>query len=149
MDNRNRIFEILIGLCVIFVSAWFFIYAYAKTEWGSADGYTLVAKFDDVDGIVPGADVKIGGIKVGSVNQVSVNKDSYMAEVSMKISSNIVLPEDTEAIITVSGLLGGKYINLSPGIDEKMLKANEEIVRTRGSQNIESLISKILLSDNK
>ena len=147
--EKNRTFEILVGLCVIFAAAWFFFYAYSKTKLDNAEGYTVIAKFDNADGVAPGIDVKISGVKVGAVTNVSIDRVSFMAEVAMKIDKSISLASDTEASITVSGLLGGKYINLSPGIEESKLQDNEEIAKTRGAQNLESLISKFLLSDKK
>ena len=147
--EQNRTFEIAVGFFVIFTSIWFFLYAYNKTggSVSASNSYTLHAKFDNVDGVAPGTEVKISGVKVGSVSSVSIDKQTFLADVVLSISNDTVLPTDTEASVASNGILGNKYIQISPGLDEQKLQPGAEIIKTRGAQSLESLISQFLLSD--
>jgi len=147
--DKSRIFESAVGFLVLSLSVWFFFYAYNKTAWKSSAGYTICAKFDNADGLSPGTDVKIGGVKVGTIESISIDTKTYTANVYLKVDKTMNLPTDTEAIVASNGLLGGKYVQLVPGIDETILADNSVILRTRGAQNLESLIGQFLMSDKK
>jgi phospholipid/cholesterol/gamma-HCH transport system substrate-binding protein len=103
-------------------------------------GYTLSAKFDRVDGVKPGADVRISGIKVGSVLSEKLDPQTYLAELKISVDPSVKLPKDSAAKILLSGLLGDTYISLSPGGDDQMLKDGDEIQYTQGSVDIISLV---------
>ena len=143
---KERIFETIVGFAVLVCTAIFFLYAYNKSSWKDVNGYIVVAKFENADGISNGSLVKISGIKVGLVTDISVDLSTYLASIKMTIDKNIKLPRDTEAVISSEGLLGGKYIALSPGCETENLQENDEIEKTRGAQNLESLIGKFLMA---
>lgn len=147
--DKSRILESAVGFLVLSLSIWFFFYAYNKTAWESSAGYTVCAKFDDADGLSPGTDVKIGGVKIGTIESISIDTKTYTVNVYLKVDKTMNLPTDTEAIVASNGLLGGKYVQLVPGIDDTMLTDNSVILRTRGAQNLESLIGQFLMSDKK
>lgn len=144
--ERSRIFESVVGFFVLVLSAWFFVFAYNKTKNDYVHGYRLFAKFDNADGVVPGAEVRLGGVKVGVVEAVTLDYDAFMANVTFVVNEKLSLPSDTEATISSASLLGGKYVALNPGVEDERLKENGEIVRTRGGQSLEGLISQYLLS---
>lgn len=137
--GRNLV-ETLMGAVVLAVAALFLVFAYSRADVGEVKGYTLVAKFDRVDGVKPGADVRISGIKVGSVLSQKLNPETYMAEVKLSIEPSVKVPRDSAAKILLSGLLGDTYISLSPGGDDQMLKDGDEIQYTQGSVDIISLV---------
>jgi phospholipid/cholesterol/gamma-HCH transport system substrate-binding protein len=137
--GRNLV-ETLMGAVVLAVAALFLVFAYSRADVGEVRGYTLSAKFDRVDGVKPGADVRVSGIKVGSVLSEKLDTQSYLAEIRLSIDPSVKLPKDSAAKILLSGLLGDTYISLSPGGDDQMLKDGDEIQYTQGSVDIISLV---------
>lgn len=148
MEN-SRISETVVGFFVLVASICFFMHVYNKTKYQEYDGYTICAKFDNADGIEPGSDVKISGVKVGSVTSINIDYENLMANVFLTIDKKVKLTTDSEAAISSSGILGGKYISLSNGVDDAQLSENDIITRTRGGQSLETLINHFVTSDNK
>ncbi len=142
----GNVVETLIGAVVLAVAGLFLFFAYSTAEVGSVDGYTLVAKFDRVDGLAAGSDVRIGGIKVGSIGEMSLETESYMAVVTMNINSDVQLPEDSSAKISSDGLLGSNYLSLEPGGAEDMLEDGGEVRFTQGAVDIVNLIGQAIFS---
>ena len=137
--GRNLV-ETLMGAVVLAVAAIFLVFAYTRADVGDVQGYTLSAKFDRVDGVKPGADVRISGIKVGSVLSQRLDTDTFLAEIRMSIDPSVKLPEDSAVKILLSGLLGDTYLSISPGGSEEMLKDGGEFQYTQGSVDIISLV---------
>src|SRR5690606_38029993 len=98
--------------------------------------------FDRVDGLAVGSDVRLSGIKVGTVTGQELDPHSYQAVVRFSMDPAVQLPEDTAAKITSEGLLGGNYLALSPGGSDIMLEPGEDIAYTQGAVDFLSLISK-------
>jgi phospholipid/cholesterol/gamma-HCH transport system substrate-binding protein len=143
----GNVVETLIGAVVLAVAGLFLFFAYSTADVGDVtNGYKLVAKFDRVDGLAPGSDVRIGGIKVGSIGQLNLEPDSYLAVVTMNIDSNIQLPEDSSAKISSDGLLGSNYLSLEPGGAIDMLADGGEIPYTQGAVDIVNLIGQAIFS---
>ena len=143
---KDNLVETLVGAAVLVVAALFVIYGYSVTETDSSGGYSLSAQFDRVDGLTVGSDVRMSGIKIGTVTQLNLDPKSYYANAEFAISGNIELPEDTSAKITSEGLLGGNYVSLSPGGSEDMLAEGDEILYTQGSVDLIGLVSQALFS---
>lgn len=148
--EKGRAFETVVGIFVLIVAASFFNFVYSKSSWKSVDGYVLVAKFDKADGLAEGTDVKISGVRVGKIDSIEVDPKTFFAVVKFHISHDIKLPIDSSANVASDGLFGGRYLSISPGGEEETLKNGEEIERTTGPINLESLIGNFVLSkDNK
>ncbi len=143
---KDNLVETLVGFGVIVVAAIFVFYGYSVTDVSDGDGYVVSAEFDRVDGLTIGSDVRMSGIKIGTVTALSLDAQSYAANVSMIIGSDIDLPDDTSAKITSEGLLGGNYISLSAGGSEDMLSGGDEILYTQGSVDLIGLVSQALFS---
>lgn len=143
--TRNFL-ETLLGGVVLAVAIAFFYYAYQSSQTGGSDGYDLLAQFDRIDGLDDGADVRIGGIKVGSVTKQTLDPETYRAQVSFTVQDNVELPLDTSAAIMSDGLLGGKYLSLDPGGDIDMLEAGDEVTLTQSSIRLEDLIGQLIYS---
>src|SRR6185437_1254761 len=109
----------------------------------------LSANFEHIDGIRDGSDVRISGIKVGSVLGTKLDPTTFLANVRMSIEPTVKLPDDTVAEIVSSGLLGDKYMSLVPGGSEKDLKPGERIKFTQSSVSIEHLIGQMIFSPPK
>jgi phospholipid/cholesterol/gamma-HCH transport system substrate-binding protein len=142
----KNLIETLMGAVVIAVAAIFMLFAYSKADVGAVDGYVVTAKFDRVDGIAVGGDVRLSGIKVGTVVSEVLDPETYFAIVTLSIDNNIKLPLDTSAACTSSGLLGDKYLNLSPGAEEDMIAPGGEIESTQGCIDLFALLGQMIFS---
>ena len=142
---NNSKLETFLGLIIIFIALGFLIFIYNTTHiqnFGS--NYNLKAKFDQIDGIVIGSDVRIGGIKIGTVEDLALDLPNYNAVMTLNIDTTIKLPEDSSAKIMTTGLLGSKYLEIIPGSEVKLLKDGDEILHTQSSINLENLIGKLI-----
>lgn len=138
--------ETLIGAVVLAVAGVFLVFAYQMAGGGSVEGYQITGKFDRIDGLVQGSDVRMSGIKIGTVMKQELDPKTYLAVVTMNIRPDVKLPRDTSAQITSDGLLGDKYMALTPGAEEAMLKPGGEIQHTQGSIDLISLVGRFIFS---
>ena len=140
--------EVATGGIVLIVAAIFLGYAVLHSGRGAsnADGLQLTARFDKIDGLSNGADVRIAGVKVGSVTDSRIDPASFGAVLTLRIDRSLKLPSDTSAEITSEGLLGGKYVSLVPGGSERFLADNGRITETQGSVSLESLLGRFIFS---
>jgi len=143
---RRNIAEILTGAVVLLVAAGFLAYALAHSGRTSAGGYSLYARFDHIDGLSIGSDVRIAGVKVGTVESTAIDPKTFQAVVGFTVRSDVKLPKDSSAVITSESLLGGKYLALSPGGADTMLQSGQTVTITQGSINIEELLGKFIFS---
>ncbi len=144
--NRRGIAEVLTGAVVLLVAAGFLAYAVAHSGRSTVSGYSLNAKFDHIDGLGVGADVRVAGVKVGTVNQERIDPQSVQAVVELTVRDDIKLPKDSAAIVTSESLLGGKYLSLQPGGDETLLQPGQTITITQSSVSLEELLGKFIFS---
>src|ERR671919_3160679 len=142
----RNLLETLLGAIVLIVAIGFLVFAYNTSQVGRESGYELVARFDKVDGLERGSDVRISGIKVGTVIDQSLDPETYRAEVRFSLREDVRLPADTSAAVVSNGLLGGKYLALVPGGDIEMLEAGDEVTLTQSAVNLEDLIGHIIFS---
>jgi len=147
--KQNNYFEIIVGTFVLLCAGFFFFSSFKSAKIKTNDGYHLIAKFDDASGIEAGGDVKISGIKIGTVHDNSLDTKSYRALLTFSVNNDIKLPTDSSAKIVSSGLLGEKYLEITPGADEEFLKNGEEVPYTQSSVNFEQLLGKFMFSDKK
>jgi len=143
----QNIFETLMGAVVLIVALGFVTIAYQGGKVKEIDGYSLNAKFERVDGLKIGSDVKVSGLTVGSIIKQTIDPKTYLAKIRISISDNVKLPNDSSAEILGDGLLGGKYLAIVPGGSEEMFKDGDEIQFTQSSISIESLIGKFMFGD--
>ena len=143
--SRNAI-ETIMGGVVLVVAAIFLIFAYSSADIAAVKGYEVTAKFDRVDGVRQGTDVRMSGIKVGTVIGEKLEPETYFAVLKLSIDPNVKLPSDSSAKIVTDGLLGSKYIALDPGAEEKIIQNGGEITHTQSAINIEDLVSRYIFS---
>jgi phospholipid/cholesterol/gamma-HCH transport system substrate-binding protein len=142
---RHSAIEIATGASVLLVAGAFLVYAVANTgQKFGVEGYTLHAKFDHVDGLSVGADVRIAGVKIGSIQSIHLDPKTYLADVAFNVASNIKLSDDSSATVSTDGLLGGKYLALADGGSDKTLAPGGLITITQGTVNLEALIGKYI-----
>ena len=145
MAQRN-LTELVAGAVVLLVAAGFLGYAVANTGRGHIDGYSLNAKFQRIDGLAVGADVRLAGVKVGSVNGVSIDPHTYQAVVNFSVEPGLKLPTDSSAQVTADGLLGAKFLSLAPGGDDKMLADGGTVTITQSAASLEDLLGKFIFN---
>jgi phospholipid/cholesterol/gamma-HCH transport system substrate-binding protein len=139
--------ETIVGFIVIIIAIGFFVFAYNESSGSkSSGGYKLIANFQNIDGITAGSDVKLAGINIGRVDSVTLNDDTYYASIQLLIDDSIKIPADSSAIVSSSGLLGGKYIRINPGASDDNLVNGDKIRFTQSALNIEDLIGKLMYS---
>jgi phospholipid/cholesterol/gamma-HCH transport system substrate-binding protein len=144
--RRRSIAEVVTGAIVLLVAAAFLGYAVANSGRSVTSGYTLFARFDHIDGMGVGADVRIAGVKVGTVNEARIDPQTFQAVVALSVRNDIRLPKDSAAIITSESLLGGKFLSLQPGGDEAILQPGQSITITQSSISLEELLGKFIFS---
>jgi phospholipid/cholesterol/gamma-HCH transport system substrate-binding protein len=141
---ENRL-EILAGALVLAAAAAFFAYAGQNTGIGGTAGtYPLKASFRSVQGISAGSDVKLAGVKVGSITSLTLNPTTYFADVVVELDKNILLPTDSAILISSEGLLGGNFVELVPGGMPDNLGPGDEIEDTQGAVSLVQLLLKFV-----
>ena len=149
----NRIVESVMGAVVLGIAGLFLVFAWTTADLGAVEGTQYNARFNSVGALAPGNDVRIGGVKVGSVIRESIDPKSYRAVVVFSVRADIRLPGDTEASVASDGLLGGKYLRLKVGRSKEMLAANATLAKTRDALSLEDLLGRAIFllteSDSK
>jgi len=138
--------ELVAGAVVLAVAVGFLGYAVANTGRGTVSGYHLHARFDRIDGVSVGSDVRLAGVKVGSVTATGVDPKTYQAQVTFSVMSSLRLPVDSSAEIASDSILGGKVLSLVPGGDEKMLADGGEVTITQSAVSLEQLLGKFIFN---
>ena len=137
----NSAAETVIGAVVVAAAAGFLLYAGQtagmRVEAGS---YPLTASFRSVEGVVLGTDVRLAGIKVGAVTELALDPATYEARVTFTIDGAVEIPEDSDIKVAQEGLLGGAFLEITPGASEFMLAAGEEILNTQSSVSLLNLL---------
>jgi len=140
--GRNVI-ETLMGAVVLFIAALFIFISYKSGNIAPDSGsYTITAKFREIGSLSIGSDVRVGGIKVGSVSSQYLDPKNYKAVIEMGINKDVKIPRDSSASVIGDGLLGGKYVAIEPGGDETYITTGGEIKYTQDSVSLEELIGK-------
>lgn len=140
----KNIFETLVGAIVLVVAAGFVFVAYEGGTVKEVNGYELTARFDRVDGLSIGSNVRISGLNVGKIISQHIDPATYTAVVRFSVDESVKLPEDSSAEIISDGLLGSKYLALIPGGSDAMLTNGGEVLYTQSAVSIEALIGKFM-----
>ena len=146
MAKGRNFGELAAGAAVLAVALGFLGYAVVNTGRSSVGGYALHARFDRIDGLAVGSDVRMAGVKIGSVVSTGVDPKTYQAMVRFSVASTLRLPRDSSAEVTSDGLLGGKFLALVPGGDDKMLADGGEVTITQSALSLEQLLGKFIFS---
>ena len=143
---RRSVIETIMGAVVLVVAALFLFFAYTTSNVRAIGGYQLVARFNRVDGLANGSDVRLSGIKIGSVISQQLDPKTYRAVVHIAIDNSVKLPNDTTARIQSDGLLGNTYMVLEPGGSEEMLPPGGQIEYTQDAVNLVDLLGRFIFS---
>jgi phospholipid/cholesterol/gamma-HCH transport system substrate-binding protein len=145
---KGRGFAEIAAGAVVLLAAVLFL-AYAVTNSGraaSGSGLVLTARFDRIDGLSSGADVRIAGVRVGSVTAQRIDPKTFLAVLTLNVDSALQIPDDSSAEITSEGLLGGKYVALVPGGSARNLASGGEVKITQSAVSLESLLGRFIFS---
>ena len=143
---RSNTFETFIGAIVIILAVSFLFYSFSITDNNAEGTYKIKATFNRIDGIQIGSDVRLSGIKIGSVAKSSLNQTTYEADLVLIIDNSIFIPDDSSAKITMDGLLGSNYISIEPGGSDIYLTENDYLLYTQGSIDLIGLVGEALFS---
>jgi phospholipid/cholesterol/gamma-HCH transport system substrate-binding protein len=138
--------ETAVGL---FLVAGFICFAYLSVKLGDLNllgdkTYQVVASFNSISGLKEGASVEIAGVQVGKVSKVSLDTKNYEAQVELAINNGVEIQEDSIASVRTAGIIGDKYISISPGGSPQNIGPGGEIIETESAINLEELVSKYI-----
>lgn len=136
--------ETIMGLVVLVIAILFLAFAYRVSDLQVVQGYSLHAEFMKVGGLSIGSDVRINGIKVGTVTAQKLNNEDYLATVTLSISSDIKLPKDSIISIVSDGLMGDKFIKIEPGNSAELLKDGDSFSKVKDFKTIEDMVGEII-----
>ena len=147
---KKNFLETVLGAIVLFSALAFVIFSlkFADFDASSKNDITIIAEFTSADGLKMGTDVKIAGVKVGVVSDIYLNSEDYLAVVALTLSDNLLIPDDSEAVIITEGLIGQKYISLNIGGSPNILKNGETLLYSQGSIDIINLFQKFSSSND-
>lgn len=143
---RRNVIETVLGGVVLAVAALFLVFAYTSANLRSVQGYDLNAEFSSIAGLQTGGDVRISGVKVGTVTSKSLDPKNFLAVVHFTVDPAIKLPRDTVAVVASESLLGGKFLELDPGGDTAVLAPGARIEYTQSSPGLEQLLGQMIYS---
>ncbi|WP_380053118.1 outer membrane lipid asymmetry maintenance protein MlaD [Falsihalocynthiibacter sp. SS001] len=137
--------QIFVGGAVLAVAAGFLIFAGKATGFGnSSSGYDLSASFRSAEGITVGTDVRLAGVKIGSVTDMDLNIETFRADTTITLFNGIEIPDDSAVSIASEGLLGGNFVEISPGGSFDNYQPGAEIEDTQGAVSLISLLMKFV-----
>ncbi|MAS87504.1 MAG: outer membrane lipid asymmetry maintenance protein MlaD [Micavibrio sp.] len=143
---KRNVVEMVLGAVVLAVAVVFMVFSYNAADVEDVNGYAVSATFTDIGSIKQGSDVRISGVKVGSVSKVELDEKAYLAKLTLSLQDTLKLPDDTAALIGSESLLGGSYIGLEPGASDDFLADGDRIQYTQDAQNLERLLGQFIFS---
>jgi len=141
---QRNIIETIMGAVVLLVAIAFVVFAFRTSGISAADGYSVEAVFNDASGLTVGTDVRMAGVKVGTVVGQRLDTETYQARIVLQIDEAIQLPSDSSARILPDGLLGGNFVSLEPGAEEDLIPAGGRIEFTQSAINVVELLGRFI-----
>ena len=131
---------IVLGIAIIFAV---FLWRFSDVGFGAGQ-YTVDAKFRSAEGITVGTDVRLAGVKIGSVSNLSLDPQTFQAIARLSIKPEYQMPDDSAAIISSEGLLGGSFVEILPGGSYEPMEDGSEFGETQGAVSFISLLMKFV-----
>lgn len=141
---RKNAVETILGGVVLIVAVIFLTFALNTAQVKAVVGYNVSAAFLKVGGLTNGSDVRVNGIKVGTVNDLQLDPETFDAVVSMSIREDVAIPTDSVAGIGSSGIIGGKFVSIQPGGAKEVLPDGGKITRTKDFKSLEDQVGEII-----
>ncbi|ABV93133.1 mammalian cell entry related domain protein [Dinoroseobacter shibae DFL 12 = DSM 16493] len=140
--------EVVVGGAVLAAAVGFLLFVSNATGFsGGGSGYPLTASFRSADGITIGTDVRLAGVKIGTVTGIALNPETFRADTTISVSENIEIPDDSAISVSSEGLLGGNFIEILPGGSPFAMETGGEFIDTQGSVSLVSLLMKFVGGD--
>ncbi|MEX3014897.1 outer membrane lipid asymmetry maintenance protein MlaD [Gymnodinialimonas hymeniacidonis] len=139
-DTDYSITEIATGGAVLAAAVGFFLYASGSGGAASGSSYDLQAHFRSAEGIGIGTEVRLGGVQIGTVTDMELNPDTFLAETTISVTDSIVLPDDSAIAIASEGLLGGSFVEVIPGGSPFNMEEGGEFIDTQSSVSLITLL---------
>jgi phospholipid/cholesterol/gamma-HCH transport system substrate-binding protein len=138
--------EVLVGGVVLAAAIGFAVFAGQVTgiSGGGGGGYELAASFRSLEGVSVGTDVRLAGVKIGTVTTVRLNTETFRADTRFSVSDGIEIPDDSAIVISSEGLLGGNFVEIMPGGSLESFAPGDEIEDTQGAVSLISLLLKFV-----
>lgn len=143
---QRRLSEVLAGAAVLAAAIGFLVFAVTTSGRPVGGGYVLHASFDRIDGLEPGSDVRMAGVKIGSVESTHIDPKTFQAEVTFSVARDIALPTDSSAEVSSSGLLGGVSLLLTPGGEQATIPPGGTVTITQSAVSLEELLGKFIFN---
>ncbi len=143
---NQRTVEMLMGAVMLCLGVFALYTVYASSKVTTTGGYTVSVRFNKVGGLGEGNAVRIAGLQVGTISAQKLDPETYDAVLDLSIRSNVKLPSDTEAEVSSDGLLGGKFILLTPGKAKDSIPAGGKITKAKGVVALEELVGRMIFS---
>ena len=140
----NHTGEAVVGGVVIAAAVGFLFYASQFAGMGGSSSYPLTASFRSAEGISLGTDVRLAGVKIGTVTDMQLNPQTFRAETTIQVQNGIDLPDDSAITVASEGLLGGNYMEIVPGASPDNFAAGDEIEDTQSAISLVSLMMKFV-----
>lgn len=141
----ENVTEVIAGGAVLAAAVGFLLFAAQGTGLAASRGtYDLTASFQSAEGITVGTDVRLAGVKVGTISRLELNPQTFYADATLTLQDKVMLPDNSAALVSSEGLLGGNYIELRPGGSTENLPAGAEIEDTQGSVSLIGLLMKFV-----
>jgi len=142
--------EVIVGAAVLAVAVGFLVYVGQATGFSrQSDDYPLRASFRSAEGISVGTDVRLAGVKIGSVTGLSLNPQTFRADTTVTVPRGIEIPDDSAITVASEGLLGGNFIEIVPGASLTVFEPGAEIEDTQGAVSLVSLLMKFVSGNNQ
>ena len=146
----ENVAEVVTGAGVLAVALGFLVYASdGAGVTRAADSYELSASFRSVEGVTIGTDVRMAGVKVGTVTALALNPQTFFADATFTVRNGIVVPDDSTAVVASEGLLGGAFVEILPGGSPMDLEPGSEIEDTQGAVSVIALMMKFVGGGNE
>jgi phospholipid/cholesterol/gamma-HCH transport system substrate-binding protein len=140
--------EVLTGAAVLAVAIGFAVYAAQGSGMlGAEASYPLTASFRSIEGVGVGTDVRLAGVKVGTVTDLTLNPATFFADAQISMRNDVLLPVDSTILVSSEGLLGGNFIEVLPGGALENLEPGAEIEDTQGAVSLITLLLKFVGGD--
>jgi phospholipid/cholesterol/gamma-HCH transport system substrate-binding protein len=138
-----------VGAAVVLAAVAFFVYAASSAGGlaGASGSYELTASFRSAEGIGVGTEVRLAGVRVGTVTAMELNPETFRAETTISVADTLELPDDSAAAISSEGLLGGTFVEIIPGGSPFVLGPGDAILDTQSSVSLITLLMRFVGGD--
>lgn len=145
---RENATEVAVGGVVLAAALGFLLYIAQAAGVGSMGrSYDLTASFRSVEGIAAGSDIRLAGVKIGTVSDITLNNETFRGDVTLTLARDVAIPEDSAAVIASEGLLGGNFVEIVPGGALENYPEGAEILDTQGAVSLISLLLKFVTGE--